>query len=67
MANFCSLNKEKNLPFLLLDLQSLNGVKPHQICSRNKPQNQLNFLAPTSKGQLNPKYELSLLAVDHID
>ena len=34
--------------------------------SKNKPQNQLNFLAPTLKEQLNPHHELYLLA-DEID
>jgi len=29
---------------------------------KNKPQNQLNFLAPTLKEQLNPHHELYLLA-----
>ena len=33
---------------------------------QNKPQNQLNFLAPTLKEQLNPNHELYLLA-DQID
>ena len=34
--------------------------------SKKKPQNQLNFLAPTLKEQLNPKHALFLLS-NHID
>ena len=34
--------------------------------SKNQPRNQLNFLSPTLKEQLNPKHELYLLA-DEID
>lgn len=32
------------------------------MCCKNKPQNQLNFLAPTLREQLNPKHALYLLA-----
>lgn len=38
------------------------SIKPCQMRAKNKATNQLNFLAPTLKEQLNPKHELYLLS-----